>query len=119
MPTVLTRFKTLAIATLLALSVALPLAGVAHADERDFTLVNNSSAVLTHLYVSPTSADDWGDDILGRDVMAPGDSVLVYFTKFSPDGCGYDLRVTFQDGSTGTLLGVDLCATDTVTVSDT
>src|SRR5689334_14312902 len=73
MPSLLTRFKTLAVAAPLAISVALPLVGVAHADERDFTVVNNSSATLTHLYVSPTSADAWGDDILGRAVMAPGE----------------------------------------------
>jgi hypothetical protein len=74
--------------------------------------------VLTHLFVSPTESDDWGDDILGRDVMAPGESVLVQFTKFAPDGCAYDIKTAFEDGGEGKLIAVDLCSNDTVTFSD-
>jgi hypothetical protein len=114
----LRKLRTLAIAAPLAATLALPIAGIAHADERDFTLVNNSSASLTRLYVSPSAADTWGDDILGRGVMGPGESVLVYFTNFSDGSCGYDIQASFQDGGEGKLIGVDLCATDTVTFSD-
>ena len=112
------RFRNLMVAAPLAAAVALPLAGVAHADQRDFTLVNNTTAVLTHVFVSPTSVEDWGDDVLGRDVLASGENVFIYFSKFDPGACGYDVKVITDSGAEGKLMGVDLCATDTVTFVD-
>jgi hypothetical protein len=112
------RLRTLAAAAPLAAALALPLAGVAHADQRDFTLVNNTSAVLTHVYVSPTAVDDWGDDVLGRDVLASGENVFIYFGRFDSGACGYDVKVVSDAGAEGKLMGVDLCATDTVTFAD-
>jgi hypothetical protein len=32
---------------------------VVFADPRDFTLENDSSSYIMHLYVSPTSSDSW------------------------------------------------------------
>ena len=112
------RFRTLALAAPLAAAVALPLAGVAHADQRDFTLVNSTSQVLTHVFVSPSTVEDWGDDILGQAVLSSGESVFIYFTKFNGSACAYDVKVLTESGGEGSLLGVDLCATDTVTFSD-
>jgi hypothetical protein len=88
------------------------------ADERDFTLINGSASVtITHVYVTPTEAQDWGDDILGRDVLLPGESVFIYFTRFDPGFCLYDIQVIGQGGEQGFLYKVDLCSTDTVTFS--
>ena len=41
----------------------------AFADPRDFNVVNGTSVVLTHVFVSPSDTQDWGDDIMGRDVL--------------------------------------------------
>jgi hypothetical protein len=106
------------IAAPLAGALLLPVASAVHADQRDFTLVNSSSVVLTHLYVSPTAVDDWGDDILGVLVTGPGEQVQISFSRFVPGGCGYDILVISQEGAQGKLLGVDLCATETVTFTD-
>ena len=114
----LRNLRSLMIAAPLAGALLLPLAHAAHADQRDFTLVNGSSVVLTHLYVSPTAVEDWGDDILGLLVTGPGEQVMVSFSRFVPGDCGYDILVLSQEGAQGKLLGVDLCATETVTFSD-
>jgi hypothetical protein len=114
----LRKFRSLAIAAPLALALASPLSGVVHADQRDFTLINGSSAVLTHLYVSPTASEEWGEDILGQTVVNPTESVLVYFASFSPGGCGYDILASFSDGGQGKMLAADLCASDSITFSD-
>src|SRR5712692_10400363 len=71
------------------------------ADERDFTLVNGSGVTITHIFVSPSDASDWGDDILGQDVLDPGNSVFIYFTRFAPDMCLYDVSVMGQNGEQG------------------
>jgi hypothetical protein len=87
---------------------------VARADERDFTLVNNSSSTIVELYVGPSSSDDWGSDILGAQVLGPGQQVNIYFTRFNAGQCIYDLKVVLDDGSSASLYGVDLCNTTVI-----
>jgi hypothetical protein len=90
----------------------------AFADPRDFNVANNSSIVLTHVYVSPSDVQQWGDDILGRDVLNPTESVSVSFGGFDGNSCLYDLKVVGQQGEQGLMYKVDLCSTTTVTFSD-
>jgi hypothetical protein len=88
------------------------------ADDRDFTLVNGGRTVITHVYVSPTQSNDWGDDILGRDILNPGESVFIYFNRYDGTSCFYDIRVLSDGGAAeGRLTGINLCTTDTVTFS--
>ncbi len=116
------RKRLLFPALALVAALALLTAGTRHtfADERDFTLINGSSAVtITHVYVSASTVDDWQEDILGRDVLEPGDSVNIHFSKFDADAgqCNYDIRVDGAGGEQGFLWNVDLCSTNTVTFS--
>ena len=90
----------------------------AFADPRDFNVVNNTSIVLAQVYVSPSDTSDWGDDIMGRDVLNAGENVDVTFRKFDGATCSYDVKVVGQQGQSGVLYKVDLCSTNTVTFSD-
>lgn len=90
----------------------------AFADPRDFNVANNTSIVLTHVYVSPSDTSNWGDDILGRDVLDVGENVDVTFRKFDGTTCLYDVKVVGQQGQSGVLYKVDLCSINTVTFSD-
>src|SRR5690242_7293866 len=81
-------------------------ARVTHADQRDFTLINGSSSVtIVHVYVSSSGVDDWQEDILGTDVLVPGDSVNIHFSPNDADAgiCQYDIRVLGQRGEAGVL----------------
>jgi hypothetical protein len=88
------------------------------ADERNFTLINASpSVVITHVYVSAATTNDWEEDILGRDVLDPGDSVDILFSRYDGEGgqCLYDIKVVGDGGQEGVLYNVNLCTTETVT----
>ena len=90
------------------------------ADQRDFTLYNNSDSVtIVHVYVSPSAVDDWEEDVLGNDVLVPGDYVRIHFSPNDSDAgiCFYDIRVDGDSGERGFLYKVDLCNTDTVSFS--
>jgi hypothetical protein len=87
----------------------------AKADQRDFTFINNSSYIITHLYVAPSSSNDWGEDILGTSVLGPGESVFVYFMRFDGNTCYYDIRVTDESGEDHEEYQFDLCSLDTIT----
>lgn len=115
--------KRLSLATLALVAVLSFMAMTAHrtlaADVRDFTLINSSSYTIVHLYVSPSDVDSWQEDVLGTDVLNPGDSVNVHFTSNDgSDTCVYDLRYDTDDGTPNYKYKVNLCSTSTVTLYD-
>lgn len=79
----------------LVAGVALMAAPLA-AQEISFDLHNETGVALVEFYASPTSADDWEEDILGMDVLAAGESATV--TIGGDRGCDYDLLFVFADG---------------------
>ena len=91
-------------------------AAPALAEDLVFDLINASSADLQELYVSSAKSDDWGDDILGMDVLAAGEQGAVTIA----DGdtvCSYDLQFVMDNGVTleGT---ADLCEMKQFTLTD-
>lgn len=45
----------------------------------DFTLINNTGYDISDVYVSPTNEKEWGEDIMGKDILANGDAVDISF----------------------------------------
>ena len=82
---------------------------------QNFTLTNNTGHVLTALQVSASNDNAWGADILGRDVLANGESAEIAFSR-AENACLWDIRATFDDGGGSDNRGVNLCETATVTM---
>ncbi|HLH25195.1 MAG TPA: hypothetical protein VK066_21955 [Chloroflexota bacterium] len=108
---------TLAILAALTLLVGQPQRVLA--DPRDFTLVNGSSITIREVYVSASDVQSWEEDVLGTDVLPPGQQVNITFSPADGDAgkCLYDIRVVGVNGAEGTMTGVNLCTTTTVTFS--
>ena len=83
---------------------------------QDFSIVNNTGQAVMTLNVSPTSEEQWGPDILGRDVLANGETAQIQFER-GESQCNWDIRVTYEDGDTGDWRNVNLCETATVTLT--
>jgi hypothetical protein len=66
----------------------------AQAEAVSFTLVNGTSRTLEEFYASPPSTDDWEADILGVDVLNPGESVEITINDGRED-CQYDFKGRF------------------------
>ena len=81
--------------------------------QQNFTINNNTGHVLTTLNVSPSNEDQWGPDILGRDVLANGESAEISFARGETQ-CQWDIRATYDDGGTTDARGVNLCEVATV-----
>jgi hypothetical protein len=101
-----------------ALSLAIAAPGVVRADPRDFTLVNESTVVIREAYVSSSATTSWEEDVLGNDVLPPGNRITVTFSGFRPGDCSYDIKVVGMGGETGYLWAVDLCSTSVVTFTN-
>ncbi len=66
------------------------------AGDQDFTLVNKTGVEIHGVFVSPHSADEWEEDILGKDTLPDGESVEISFSpKEKADQ--WDLKVTDSD----------------------
>src|SRR5579884_42208 len=88
-----------------ALALAPRPTSAAQRDIRDFTLYNRSYyTTIVHVYVSPSSSNYWGDDVLGDQVIVPGDY--------------YDIRIDGDDGSTTYDWNTNLCEVSSVTFHD-
>lgn len=80
----------------------------AYADTRHFKLNNASTDAIVSLFVSLASKAEWGEDVLGVEVMEPGEQRAIVFNADGPAACFYDVKVVTQKGeSVGP--GVNLC----------
>ena len=92
------------------------LATAAYAAQQDFTITNHTGHVIVTLNVSPAGDDHWGPDILGRDVLANGEQAEVSFDR-DEEECSWDIKVTYDDGTSNDLRGINLCQTGEVEFS--
>ena len=81
----------------------------------DFTLVNKTGITVTHVYVSPSDADVWGDDIMEEDVLQNNESVDIEFDR-KETTCSWDLRVTDKDGDHVEWEELNLCKASKITL---
>jgi hypothetical protein len=74
-----------------------------------FNLVNQSGRVIEQFFASPSSAQSWGPDRLGENVVVPPGQ---YQAVRLPQGeCNYDLRWVWQGGQAQERRGVNACTT--------
>jgi hypothetical protein len=86
------------------------------AGQQNFTLTNNTGHTVVTLNVSASNENSWGEDILGRDTLANGESASITFPHGETQ-CNFDIRATYDDGGTTDARGVNLCTISTVTLT--
>jgi hypothetical protein len=97
-----------------ALLIALLTGGAAHAADRKVEIVNKTGMSLTHFYASNTGTRSWEEDILGRDVLADGESVTVDIND-GTGACKFDFKASFENGGSLEKTGIDVCVISTYT----
>lgn len=74
------------------------------------TIENESSYAFAEINLSPEDAVTWGNDLLGADILAPGEVLEV-----SGVACDvYDIRIIDDEGDECILSSVDLCLDNAV-----
>ena len=76
------------------------------AEPQVFTLHNETSMVMMQFFASPSSSEEWGDDMFGDDVLEAGGSGDV--TVDDAEGCEFDIKMVFDSGDEMTDT-VDVC----------
>jgi hypothetical protein len=104
--------KRLAILSLLALGTLGACATDDGTGDLDSTLTieNESSYAFAEIYLSPEDSVNWGSDLLGADILAPGEVL-----ELSGVACDiYDIRIVDDEGDECVLTSVDLCLDNAV-----
>ena len=71
---------------------------VARSGKQDFVLHNETGVEIHELYVSPTTTDDWEEDVLGVDTLPAGESVKITFED-REHRAKWDLKVVDSKGN--------------------
>ena len=97
--------------------VAITLVAVtaAYAGEQDFTVHNKTGVEIHKLYISPHSASDWNEDILGQGTLSDGDSLRIRFAR-SEKAAHWDLRIEDEAGHSVTWESINLLEIADVTL---
>jgi hypothetical protein len=80
---------------------------------QDFTIVNKTGVEIHSLHVAAANTDSWGEDVLGKDVMALDESWEIQFHR-SETECMFDLKIADKDGNSIEWEDVDLCKTSKI-----
>ncbi|MBV9785920.1 MAG: hypothetical protein JO264_19110 [Acidisphaera sp.] len=107
------RWSTMRWPLAAAFLITAPLA--AEAAKQDFTLVNHTGYQIDSVYVSQSSSNDWGKDVMGRDTLDDGESVDISF-EHGGRTCHWDIRVEYHDGDKAEWSNVNLCDISRVTL---
>jgi hypothetical protein len=81
----------------------------------DFTLVNKTGLTIQEVYVSPASDEEWGEDVMGRDVLHNNEAVDISFSRRKTE-CLWDLRVVDEDRDAVVWQKINLCEASEVTL---
>ncbi len=76
-------------------------------DDSSLTIANDSSFILLELFITEVDNLSYGPDLLGNDVLRPGEAITV-----SLDCDFYDVLVVDEDEIECELLSLDLCFED-------
>lgn len=83
--------------------------------KQNFTLKNRTGYTISEVYVSPSKASSWEEDVLGRDEMPDGEAFDITFSR-SEKSCNWDLKVVYDDGTPAEWSGFNLCEVSTISI---
>src|ERR1044071_10029016 len=90
--------KTKAIIALGAIAMFVSATAIARAGKQDFVLHNETGVEIHEVYVSPVTAGDWEEDVLGKGTLPNGDSVKITFDDRDKHS-HWDLKVVDGKGN--------------------
>ncbi len=72
------------------------------------SFINSTGYDLKELYVSPTSHDDWYDDLLNGETLSNGETITINIPDYNDSELIYDARALDVDGDEYSRFEIDL-----------
>lgn len=98
----------------MALALAASVAAVGSGDQ-DFTLINKTGLSVDELYLSPSNDNEWGEDVLGVDVLEDGQKVSISFSHKESE-CMWDMKIVDEDEDDIIWEDINLCKASQITL---
>ena len=92
----------------LALAWLIAAPAAASAASQDFTVVNRTGFPIQTIHVTEAGSRDWGNDVMGRETLKPGERVEISFDR-TTRVCRWDLMVEYRDRTQAVWTGLNLC----------
>ena len=107
--------KPLIAAALALVAVASVTVTAAQRRNLDFMLVNKTGLDINEVYLSPTSDSEWGEDVMGKDILANGEKVDITFSSAETE-CNWDLKIVDEDDDDIIWTKLNLCTANEITL---
>lgn len=91
-----------------AVVAAFALAGNAMAADRSVNIINSTSMTIKMFFASNVDVKKWEEDILGDDVLRPGESIGINIDD-GTGHCTFDFRALLSDGSEIVKHDINVC----------
>ena len=75
-------------------------------------VVNNTGQPIFYVYISLSVSDDWEEDVLGDDVLMPGETLNIRL----PRSGTWDFMAVGRDGTEYTLFEIRIPGTDRISI---
>jgi hypothetical protein len=99
----------------LSVLLVLILSSFALAGEQDFVLVNETGLTIDQFYCSPTTTNEWEEDVLGVETLAAGDSIEISFER-DEEACEWDLMIVDEEEVSIIWQKINLCKATVITL---
>ena len=87
--------------------------GAARADQvagdREIAVANHAAQAINEIYITPSSADHWGEDRLGEATLPPGQTTRLRLGRVRD--CDFDVLAVYEDASREEARAVNVCRT--------
>ena len=103
--------KALFVASALFLGLA---ASPASAEEV-LKINNHTGYTISEIYISPVSADNWEEDVLGDQTLEAETTVRIDFSH-SADACKWDLKAVYDDKTSAVWHNINLCEISSISL---
>ena len=112
-----TSFKLRAAAAVAVISTFALFAAPASAEDRRVNIINETSYTIVEFYASNVGENEWEEDILGRDMLAPDETVLINIDD-GTGHCLYDFKAVFEDGDELVKTRINVCEIESYSYTD-
>jgi hypothetical protein len=110
--------QSVVVASVIGLPVITLAAPEALAAKDDFYVYNSSRSDIYYLYISEASMSEWGNDVLGDQILYSGTETQIQFGNMSPSVCLYDFRAETSAGQVVENYQINVCTNDYFEIFD-
>lgn len=99
-----------------ALLVGLCMLNTVNAQNKSFTVYNQTGSTVTSVSISPHDANSWSANLMANTKSVLSTETFDFKQTVDPANCAYDVKFTTDDGNEYYMKNVSLCKKNSITL---